>query len=55
MGGRCDAALTVRTGCGWVRFMECSMFLNRKRFSLMLKGTHYKTYIMTAFMYGSDI
>ena len=36
-GGGCEAAVTVRTGCGWFMFMECGELLYGRRFPLMLK------------------
>ena len=37
-GGGCEAAVTVRTRCRWVKFMECSELLYGRRFPLRLKG-----------------
>ena len=30
--GGCEAAVTARTGCGWVSFRECSELLYGRRF-----------------------
>ena len=37
-GGVCEAAVTARTICVWVKFMECGDLLYGKRFPLELKG-----------------
>ena len=36
-GGECEAAVTVRTRCGWVKFRECGELLYDRRFPLRLK------------------
>ena len=36
--GGCDAAVTARTRCGWVKFRECGELLYGRRFPLRLKG-----------------
>ena len=38
IGGGCEAAVTARTRCGWVKFREYGELLYGKRFPLMLKG-----------------
>ena len=53
-GGGCEAAVTVRTRCGWVKFMECRELLYGRRFPLRLKGAIYKTYVRPAALYGSE-
>ena len=37
-GGGCEAAVTARTRCGWVRLRECVVLLYGRRFSLKVKG-----------------
>ena len=37
-GGICEAAMTARTRCGWVRFMECGKLLIGKKFPVELEG-----------------
>ena len=37
-GGGCEAAVTARTRCGWVKLRECSELLYSRRFLLMLLG-----------------
>ena len=41
-GRRCEVAVTVRTRCRWVEFMECCELLCSRRFPLKLKGAVYK-------------
>ena len=41
MGGGCEAAVTARTRCGWVKIRECGELLYGRRFPLMLKGAVY--------------
>ena len=53
-GGGCEAAVTARKRCGWVKFMECGELLCGRRFALMLKGAVYKSYVMRAMQYGSE-
>ena len=38
VGGGCEAAVTGRTRCWWVKFRECGELLYGRRFSLKLKG-----------------
>ena len=54
VSGGCEAAVTVRTRCGWVMFEECSELLYGRRFSLRLKGVVYKSYVRPAILYGSE-
>ena len=42
-GRRCEAAVTARTRCGWVKFRECGKLLYG-RFSLKLKRSVYESY-----------
>ena len=37
-GGGCEAAVTVRIRCGWVKFRECHKFLHLRGFPLMQNG-----------------
>ena len=50
-GGGYEAAVTVRTRCGWVKFGECCDLLY-DRFSLKLKGVFHKSYVRPAILYG---
>ena len=52
-GGR-EAAVSVRTGCGWVKFRECGELLYGWRFPLRLKRAVYKSYVRPAILYGSE-
>ena len=54
VGGGCEAVVTARTICGWVKFMECGELLYGKRFPLSLKGSVYETYVRPAILYGSE-
>ena len=48
-GGGCEAAVTVRTRCGWVRFMECGELLYGRKFhALNKKLTVPKEYLSLA-------
>ena len=42
-GGGCEAAVTARTRCGWVKCRECSELMYGRRYSLKLKGAVYKS------------
>ena len=53
-GGGCEAVVTARTRCGWVRFKECSELLYG-RFPLMPKGVVYRSYGRPAILYGSEV
>ena len=53
-GGGCEAAVTARTRCGGVWFMECGELLSDRRFPLTLKGVVYRSNIGLAILYGSE-
>ena len=53
-GGGCEADVTARTRCQWVKFTECSELLYGSRFYLRLKGAVYKNYVGPAILYGSE-
>ena len=38
MSGGCEAAVTARKRCGWVKLRECGELLYCRRFPLKLKG-----------------
>ena len=40
-GGGCEAAVTVKTSCGWVKFRECGELPNGERFPLKLNLAVY--------------
>ena len=52
--GGCEADVTARTRCRWVKFRECSELLYGRRFPLWLKGAAYDSYVMPAILYGSE-
>ena len=41
VSGGCEAAITTRARCGWVKFRECGELLYGRRFPLRLKGAVY--------------
>ena len=51
-GGGCEAAVTTRSRCWWVKFQECGELVYGRRFPLRLKGAVYKSYIRTALLHG---
>ena len=53
-GGGCEAAVTARSRCGWVKFRECGELLYSRRFPLRLKGAVYKSYVRPAILYVSE-
>ena len=44
-GGGCEAVVTAKTRCGWVRCWECGELLYGTRFHLRLKGAACRSYI----------
>ena len=52
--GGCEAAVSARTRCGWVKFKECIELLHGKRIPLKLKGAVYKSYVRPAILYGNE-
>ena len=53
-GGGCEAAVTARTRCGLVEFMEYGELLYGMKFPLLLKQTVYRSYVGPAILYGSE-
>ena len=53
-GGGCEAAVTARMRCGWVKFRECGELLCGRRFPLRLKGAVYRSYVWPAILYGNE-
>ena len=53
-GGGCEAAVNIKTRCGWVKFRECGELLYGRRSSLKLKGSVYKISVRPAMLYGSE-
>ena len=54
VGERCEAAVTVRTRFGWVRFGECSELLYGNRFPLRLIGAVYRSSVWPAILYETE-
>ena len=52
-GGRCEAAMTARTSCGWVKLRECNELLHGREFPLKLIVAVYERYVRPAILYGS--
>ena len=52
--GGCEAAVTRRTRCGWVKSMECGELLYCRRLHLKLKGTVYRSYIRPVILHGNE-
>ena len=55
VGGGCEADVTVRTRCGWVKFRECGKLLYPYKSSLKLKWAVYKCYVQPAILFGSVV
>ena len=53
-GVGCEATVTVRTRCGWIKCRECGELLYDRRFPLRLKGDVYKRYMRPAILYGCE-
>ena len=51
--GGCEAAVSARTSCVWVKFRECGELLY-DRFPLRLKGAVYKTCVKPTILYGGE-
>ena len=51
--GGCEAAVTARTRCGWVKLRECSEMLYG-RFPLKLKGAVYNSHVRLTILYLSE-
>ena len=49
-----EAAVTVRTRCGWIMLRECGELLYGKRFPLKLDEAVYKSNVRPAILYGSE-
>ena len=49
-GGGCEAAVTARTRCGWVKLRGCSELLDGR----LLIGAVYRSYVRLAILYVSD-
>ena len=49
-GGSCVVAVTTRTRCGWVMFMDCGELLYGRRFFLELTVAASNSYVRPAFL-----
>ena len=54
-GGGCEAAVTARARCGWVKFWKRCELLYGSRFPLKLKGAVCKSYVRPAILCGSEV
>ena len=52
--GGCEAAVTARTRCRWVKVRECVELLYVRSFHLRFRGAVYKSYIRLAMLYESE-
>ena len=52
--GGCEAAVTVRARCGWVKFRECGELMYGMRFPIRLKRAVYRSYVRPALLHGSE-
>ena len=53
-GGQCEADVTARTRCGWVKLRKCGELLYGRRFPLKLKGAVYRSYVRPAILHGNE-
>ena len=53
-GGGCEAAVTAKTLCGWVKLRECGELLHGRRCPLMLKEAVHKSYVKPAMLYEGE-
>ena len=49
--GGCEAVVTARTRCRWIKLRECGELLNGRRFPPKLKGAVYRSYVRLAILY----
>ena len=54
-GPGCEAAVTARTRCGWVKLRECGELLYGQRFPQKLKGAVYRSYVRPAILHRSEV
>ena len=50
-GGICDAVVTARTRCGWVKLWDCGELMHGRRFPLRLNGAVHRSYVRPAILY----
>ena len=49
-GGGCEATVTARRRCGWVKVREYGELHKRKKLPLKPKGFVYKNYVRSAIL-----
>ena len=54
VGGGCEAVVTARTRCWWVKFRECGELLCGRRLPIRLNAAVYKSYVRPAMLYGRE-
>ena len=52
--GGCEAGVTAKTRCRWVKPRECGELMYGSRLPLKMKGAVYKSDIRLAILYGSE-
>ena len=53
-GEGCEANMTERKRCGWVKLRECGELLYGRRLPLKLKGAVHKSYIKPAILHERE-
>ena len=53
-GGVCEAAMTARTRCEWVKLRVCGELLHGRRSHLKLKVAVYQSYVWPAILHRSE-
>ena len=53
--GGYEAAVMVRTRCGWVKFWECGELLYGRRFLLRLKGVVCRSHAWPSTLYSFEV
>ena len=53
-GGGCEATVTARTRCWWVKLRECGELLNGRRFPLKVKEAVYNQSMFSS-VFGQTI
>ena len=54
VSARCEAAVSARITCSWVKLRECGELLHGSRFPLKLKEAVHKSYVRQAMLHGSE-
>ena len=53
-GGGCEAAVSVKTRCVWIKFRVCSVLLYGRRLPLWLNGAVYESCVRPPILYGCE-